>query len=55
MTATTVTLEESLSGVNLPAAFLFTLVVNHPRVGDPRITEYDSSDNVRVECHVVYP
>ena len=55
MTATTVSLEESLSGVTLPAAFLFTLVVNRPRVGDPRITEYDPADNVRVECHVVNP
>jgi hypothetical protein len=55
MSATTVSLEESLSGVTLPAAFLFTVAVNYPSVGDPTVTEYDRSDNVRVECHVVNP
>ncbi len=45
------TVEVSLSGMTLPAAFL--MIATTDIAND--VAEYDESDNVHVECHVVFP
>lgn len=50
---TTVSLEQSLMNADLPIAFLLIMEVNAGAAAT--VSEYDTSDNVRAECHVIFP
>lgn len=50
---TTVSLEQSLTNADLPIAFLLIMEVNAG--AGATVNEYDTTDNVRAECHVIFP